>query len=138
LATRQIDFTARDYVSKRAAAAGIAIEQPVRIEPEPTGDITRVWIGTPSIEHRDLHCGAGLFWEAGCEQLDHLAPWLHRRIQTIAHFGFDRAEIADFLRRSRVRGGDRWVPFGGALDFDHIWDGIDLIGAFSRQIIVST
>lgn len=131
---RAFDLSPRDYVSKRAASIELAIEQPARIEPEPTGDLARVWVEGPSLEHRTRHCGAGLFWETGLDGLDGLDPWLERRVQTVTHFGFSSDDIAAFLRRSRAKGGDRWVPFGQALDFDTVWDGIDLIAAFTRTI----
>jgi hypothetical protein len=136
LATRSIDFSIRDYVDKRSAAARLAIRRPVRVEPEPTGDLSRVWIGAPSVEDHELHCGAGLFWESAVANLDDLAPALTSRVQTVAYFGFGRSELMRFVMHSRPRGGDRWVPFGRALDFHHVWDGHDLIRTFSREVTV--
>jgi hypothetical protein len=137
LPKRHVEFSSRDYINKRMAAASLAIEGSIRIELEPTGDVTRLWIGDPSIDHRELHCGAGLFWEAGCESLAELTPALHRRIQTVAHFGFSEPELAQYVRTAQPRGVDRWVPIGHALDFDHIWDGWDLVRAFGRQVSIS-
>jgi hypothetical protein len=136
LATRHIDFSTRDYVDKRTAAARLAIRRRVRVETEVTSDLSRLWIGAPSVEDHDLHCGAGLFWESAVAALDELAPALTSRVQTVAYFGFQRGELTSFITKSRPRGGDRWVPFGRALDFHHVWDGHDLIRALTREVTV--
>jgi hypothetical protein len=109
----------------------------VRLEPEATGDLTRIWLDSPSTANHEWHCGAGLYWESSVRRLDDLAPFIDRRVQTVAHFGLAESEIREFVVRRQPRGGDRWVQFGKALDFDDVWDGFDLVTAFGRLVSIS-
>lgn len=81
----------------------------------------------------DLCVGSGLFWEYGVSSLDELAPALDRRSQTLISHGVAREEWAELITRYNLK-IDRIVPFGQALQFDHIWDGIDLLTEFSRLV----
>ena len=83
---------------------------------------------------KDLHCGNGLFLEQRLSRLRELAPQLSDKEQTLAVLGFDRAELLDFVGCLPPRAIDRIVPFGQALSFAHVWDGMDLFTAFTRQI----
>lgn len=67
----------------------------------------------------------------------HLADLRHlieRDWQTVASFGIGRNEWECFFAAGDVRGIDRVVPFGSALDFDSIWDGIDILAAMTRIV----
>lgn len=136
LGRRDLGLSAADYLNKRAATASLAIRATCEVASEPTADLVRAWLTSPSEAARELHCGAGLFWEVGCDTLDALLPLLDRRVQTIAHFGFESASIRKFVQSNQPEGGDRWVPFGAALNFSHIWDGFDLMRVFTRQVVV--
>lgn len=83
---------------------------------------------------KNLHCGNGLFLERRLDCLRDLAPQLSDKEQTLSILGFDRAELLDFVDSLPPRAIDRIVPFGGALSFAPVWDGIDLFAAFTRQI----
>ena len=83
---------------------------------------------------KTLHCGNGLFLEQRLDQLRDLAPQLSDKEQTLAVLGFDRTELLDFVDRLPPRAIDRIVPFGEALSFAPVWDGMDLFAAFTRQI----
>src|SRR5262249_39554291 len=99
LGARDLGLTPREFISKRAATAGLAVVRDVRVESEATGDLTRVWLETPSIAHHEWHCGAGLYWESALRTLDDLAPFVDRRIQTVAHFGLSESRIREFVTR---------------------------------------
>lgn len=83
----------------------------------------------------DLCVGEGLFWEGRLNSLADIAPLLDIRSQTIISFGIDGA---DWQRLVRDKGAriDRIVPFGQALQFGHIWDGMDLLTEFSRLVAI--
>jgi len=81
--------------------------------------------------------GGGLLWEARVASLFDLAPALQRSDQTLTYFGFDRAELLAFARAANGRGIDRIVPAGAALDFGHLWDGYDLVQAFTRVVHIA-
>lgn len=83
---------------------------------------------------KELHCGNGLFLEQRLEQLHELAPQLSDKEQTLAVLGFERADLLDFVDALPPRAIDRIVPFGQALSFAPVWDGMDLLTAFTRQI----
>jgi len=80
--------------------------------------------------------GAGLFYEVTLPQLSDLVPHVERRDQTLTHFGFSVNELGSFASLLGARGIDRIVPIGSALDFDRLWDGHDLLTAFSRNVVV--
>ncbi|HSA53769.1 MAG TPA: acyl-CoA reductase [Yinghuangia sp.] len=81
--------------------------------------------------------GAGTFPTATVARLADLAPILRRRDQTLTHFGFTEAELAEFARGAGGRGIDRIVPIGAALSFAPIWDGYDLPREFTRLTTIA-
>jgi len=83
---------------------------------------------------RELHSGNGLIVEVALSELAELALQLDNRDQTLVQHGFDREELGDLVRRLGNRAIDRIVPFGRALDFSTVWDGIDLMSVLSRKI----
>ena len=78
----------------------------------------------------------GLFFQNVMVDIDRLKPVLdHTRAQTVAVYGIDTSEVADFVVKNGLYGVDRVVPFGKTLDIDVVWDGYDLIGEMSRIVI---
>jgi len=90
--------------------------------------------GPLSAATRDLHCGNGLFLEMELASLRELGAQLTDRDQTLAVHGFDRPALEAFVRELPQRALDRIVPVGQALAFDNVWDGQDLLAAFSRRV----
>lgn len=82
--------------------------------------------------------GAGTLFDLVLPDLDALAPSIRRKDQTLVHFGFSARELAGFVRLLGGRGLDRLVPPGQALSFGAIWDGHDLLGEFSKVVIVES
>ena len=66
--------------------------------------------------------------------LDQLAPLVNERYQTLCIQGVAPESVRDLIVRHGLRGIDRVVPVGRALDMDIVWDGYDLIGSLSRLI----
>lgn len=81
----------------------------------------------------DLCVGEGLFWEVHVAAIDQISSLLDIRSQTIISFGISRDKWRDLVTQTGAR-IDRIVPFGQALQFGHIWDGIDLLTEFSRLV----
>lgn len=75
----------------------------------------------------------GLFWELSAFDLTVLSG-VSSRLQTLTIFGLDTAAIANFVVEQRLRGIDRIVPVGRALDLGLVWDGHDLVGLLSRIV----
>lgn len=80
--------------------------------------------------------GGGLLGQAVVPSLADIAADIGRKVQTIGHFGFDKVELEDFARAIAGRGGYRIVPIGQALQFDILWDGIDLLDQMTRRIAI--
>lgn len=131
-----------DYINKIVAADLSALEVPdVLIRKGKLADVLRVEVGFEhlrSLLDAHLHCGAGLFYESAIRSLESLLPMLDRRIQTVSYAGYDDvSEIRNFVAGHTLRGIDRIVPFGQALEFSPYWDGHDLFRVFLRQVEVS-
>lgn len=135
LLSEHVHLEDADYINKLHASHTIAIDNHVTIEGEQENTLTRIWLDEPALFVQQ-HCGAGLFIESGITSLDDLPPLLSRTIQTISYLGFDRSDFTTFLKHTPVRGIDRIVPFGQALNFSPTWDGFDLLKSFCRQIVV--
>ena len=80
--------------------------------------------------------GGGTLFFTRTDSLADVAALARRDLQTIATFGFTQPEKLDLAVRLNGNGGYRIVPIGEALNFDSVWDGLDLMQQFSRQITV--
>lgn len=63
-----------------------------------------------------------------------LAPIVNERYQTLTYFGLELAQLRAFVTGQRLRGVDRVVPVGRALDMNIVWDGYDIVASLSRVI----
>ena len=125
-----------NYVNKLVSQHIAAIEGDLR-------DITPLADNVVSVGHMttlkapddDLCVGEGLFWEAQVEALAKITPLLDIRSQTIVSFGITGDTWRDLITDTGAQ-IDRVVPFGQALQFGHIWDGMDLLTEFSRAVSV--
>lgn len=77
---------------------------------------------------------AGTIHEVTLASLDGLAPIVNERYQTLTYFGLEEAQLRDFVVSQRLRGIDRIVPVGRALNMDIVWDGYDIVESLSRLI----
>lgn len=94
--------------------------------------IYRLRLNALTGETANRRCGSGYFYEYATERLDDVAAVVTSQVQTLTYFGVPREELASFVRQNRVRGIDRIVPVGEAMDIGLIWDGYDLIRTLSR------
>lgn len=76
----------------------------------------------------------GTIHEVTVPDLDTLVPIVNERYQTLTAHGIDRASVRSMIVRHGLRGIDRVVPVGRALDMDTVWDGYDIVGSLSRLI----
>lgn len=82
----------------------------------------------------ELRGSFGLFFQCSIGNLKWLQNVISPKSQTMLTFGVKQEEINLFLRESGLRGIDRAVPFGKALDMGVIWDGYDIVRTLSRAI----
>lgn len=96
---------------------------------------TRILLNhSPLGELKHLHCGNGLFYEQFFDSMNDFFGTLTDSEQTLAVFGFDANQIISNLHHAPMRSIDRITSIGHALDFSHVWDGINLLDAFTRCI----
>ena len=78
----------------------------------------------------------GYFYQYHCDDLAEIAHIVNEKYQTLVYYGLSPSELSEFVTKNQLKGIDRIVPIGQALDIDVIWDGYDLIGTLSRIIDV--
>jgi hypothetical protein len=84
---------------------------------------------------QDTHRGYfGTVHEVVFADLDQLAPLINERYQTLCVQGIAPQAVRNLIVRHGLRGIDRVVPVGRALDMAIVWDGYDLICSLSRLI----
>jgi hypothetical protein len=128
-------MSAAAAIDKLVAEYSVAVLDPLaKIEKSETSLINRVLLGSNRDIVKGLHCGGGLFYELKLESINQLAEGISRKEQTVGVFGFDKAELTDFINEKRPQGIDRFVSVGSALNFSPIWDGYDLLREFCREI----
>lgn len=82
----------------------------------------------------DLRGKGGFFYEYTLYDWCELFEVVTDKIQTITFFGIDDKAFRKAILSSCVRGIDRVVPIGKAMDISVFWDGHDLIRELSRVI----
>lgn len=78
----------------------------------------------------------GTIHEVVLHDLNDLASIVSERYQTLTLQGIDAAALRRWIITNRLRGIDRVVPVGRALDMNIVWDGYDMISSLSRLIDV--
>ena len=78
----------------------------------------------------------GTVHEVVLPELNELAPIVNERYQTLTIEGLETAVVRQWITRNRLRGVDRVVPVGKALDMDVVWDGYDIVSSLSRVIAI--
>jgi hypothetical protein len=131
LGRRGVETPASAAIAKLVYAAELAIEGATNQIDWRDARMTRMQSSTNAKFHRDSP-GGGLFVEHHVSSLAGIAPLLARKDQTLTYFGFEQPELLHLVRSAT--GIDRCVPIGTALDFGRLWDGFDLLAAFSRIV----
>ncbi len=79
----------------------------------------------------------GFFTEHRIDSLEDLARVAGKPWQTVVSFGVPADDWRAALRHTAPLGIDRVVRPGAALDFDSVWDGVDLITGMTRIVSLS-
>ncbi len=77
----------------------------------------------------------GLFFQYSLIHIKELASYINERVQTLTYVGFEKEYLMNFVMENNLKGIDRIVPLGQALDMDIVWDGMNLIERLSRTIM---
>ena len=122
-------------ISKITYSMQAAIDNDIRVHTLHGNTLAVLELGSFG-DFRGEFCGAGMFYQIALPSILHLSPHVKRADQTLTVFGIQREDLEGFVKETRGRGIDRIVPIGQALDFDHIWDGMDLLQEFTRKIAI--
>lgn len=79
--------------------------------------------------------GGGFLCDWVATHIEDLAFLASRSLQTVTHFGINPAGCEVLARILCGRGGYRIVPIGQALQFEPVWDGVDLMRHMTRVVV---
>ncbi len=134
------ELFAVDYVNKLVAGDEVAIDH-LAIATDagtPRGTlVTRVTLAPDTAPDMELHVGAGLFIETRIDALSGLLPLLERKTQSLVSLGITGDDWRGFISQHHPQGIDRIVAPGAALNFAPVWDGMDLMREFTREITIA-
>ena len=130
-------MTDTDYVNRFSKASSLALEnENFSIISSIDKKVYRSKLENKNKNFEDYRVGYGFFTEIENISYEELASKITDKYQTITYFGIDAQKIAKQFISSGVRGVDRIVPIGNALDLGLVWDGYDIIRSLSRVIAV--
>lgn len=76
----------------------------------------------------------GWFFEYSLQNQQELFDIVTEKFQTVSYFGINPDEIITKIIENNLRGIDRVVPIGKALDIGFVWDGNSLVETLSKLI----
>jgi hypothetical protein len=124
-------------VDKYVDACQIAINNERVIEIERSGNLLyRVALSSVSVDQDKCRGYFGLIHEVTLRAIEELSPIVNERYQTLTYFGFMPNEIRNFIESQNLRGIDRVVPVGSAIEMGLVWDGYDVVTSLSREIVI--
>lgn len=133
---RGMEIPLGQVLAKRTIAAGSVLDGAATGWFDLGSEITVLDWCDPADEPAEW-TGGGLFLAVHVTRLADLATACDARTQTLAVHGFPETHIAELVAEAAERCPDRIVPFGHALAFGHVWDGLDLLREFTRLVHVS-
>ena len=82
----------------------------------------------------DLRGFAGIIFQYHLNSINEILHLLSRKIQTISYLGLQKTDFSKILSSNKLKGIDRIVPVGQALNVDLKWDGYNIIERLTRVI----
>lgn len=134
LVERKYNLQAVLSVDKLMAFCRQAIEIDLEKEDVPDNYVVRTKLHKLPVNIDTFRCAGGYFSEYDVDSLDEIAPIVTNKYQTMAYYGFEKADLIRFVVKNRLHGLDRIVPVGETTAFSLVWDGNNLIEMFSRII----
>lgn len=89
---------------------------------------------TPDIYKLRGKCG--YFYEYSLKNFNELYKIINEKYQTVTYYGINPELLKEEIISNNLKGIDRIVPIGQAMDIDVNWDGYNIIYSLSREIIV--
>ncbi len=84
----------------------------------------------------NLRGKGGYFYEYSLKETREFYNIVDEKYQTITYYGIDPEIIKEDIKRYHLKGIDRIVPIGQAMNIDIVWDGHNLINELSREISI--
>lgn len=78
----------------------------------------------------------GLFFQCDIDSMEQIVSKVTDKVQTLIYYGIDKQELVNFVMKNHLKGVDRVVSIGEALNIGVYWDGYDIIRMLSRQISI--
>ncbi|MDC1096229.1 acyl-CoA reductase [Pelagibacteraceae bacterium] len=79
---------------------------------------------------------SGTFFQLDINDLNTLSQYITKKCQTATYYGLNKESIKNFILNNHLKGLDRFMPIGRALEIDVNWDGYDTIKSLSRVITI--
>jgi hypothetical protein len=98
--------------------------------------VSRIQLNKFDLDYTGIRNRYGSFLELRLESLSLLTKLVTRKFQTATYFGVSKDDLKTIVQSGALKGIDRVVPMGSALDIDIHWDGYDLPIALSRIITI--
>lgn len=96
----------------------------------------RALISNLEPDFEQCHHGNAMFYELMIERIEQLTPQLKRQHQTLIYWGISGKMINNWLCTNLPKGIDRTVVIGNALDFNFIWDGVDISNNLVKKTVM--
>jgi hypothetical protein len=132
IARRNPPLSEAELMDKLVAIQSMALTADLTVLPTSDQRLHVARLSTPDTTVMAEHCGGGLFFEAVAADANDVARWLPSRTQTLSHWGLPPERLAELHECLAGSLPDRLVPIGQALNFDPVWDGMDLFERLSR------
>lgn len=130
----ETEIPAATLMDKLVAVQSMGRSGSMQLRPVDDHRLHVLVIDGPHADRPVEHPGGGLFYEAPLRELGELNDWITPDLQTLSCVGVDPGEVGRLLDEQDAPWPDRVVPAGHALDFDVVWDGMDLFEQLSRQV----
>ena len=137
IAEHKYSIQAVNVIDKFVQACRSSIADPHVVAIERTDNVLyRVSLSGVDLHQDECRGYFGTVHEVVLSELNELAPIVNEKYQTLTIEGIETAVVRQWITRNRLRGVDRVVPVGKALNMDVVWDGYDIVSSLSRVISI--
>lgn len=134
-ASKKYELQAASAVDKLVLACMESVDEPIIEECERDNNlIYRMKMSALKPDISGLRGSCGYFHEYILKDRNELFPVLNEKTQTLCCYGVNREKLRKEVIERRVKGVDRIVPIGRAMEIGVLWDGHDLLRELSRLI----
>lgn len=130
VSTKEPDLSLAELMDKQVAMQAMALSGKVIVQDLPGRSLQVIELQGNTLGQEVEHPGGGLFVDINVDGLDQI-DWNERDYQTITYWGVLQGELDMVLSNSGSPMADRVVPVGKALDFEPVWDGMNLFERLS-------